>query len=54
MLASVSSGLFEEVNKVGRAQFAEGDQRFGASINGLLKDLLRDSARYLVSENKSR
>lgn len=44
MLASISCCLFEKVDKVGRAQFAEGDEGFGASVNGLLDDLLREPA----------
>lgn len=51
MLASASIGLFEEVNKVGRAQFAKGDEGFGASVNGFLEDLLREPAQHSISKN---
>lgn len=52
MLAHASCGLFEEMDKVGRAQFAEGDERFGASVNRLLEYLLRNPAQCSVSQNE--
>lgn len=54
MFASVSRGLFEKVNEVGRAQFAEGYEGFGTSIYRLLEDLLGKPAQDSVSENESR
>lgn len=54
MFPSISRGLLEKVHEVGRAQFAEGDERFGASINGFLEDLLRKPVQHSVSKDKSR
>lgn len=54
MLANISCCLFEKVNKVRRAQFAQGDEGFGASVNGFLEDLLREPAQPLVSESDDR
>lgn len=54
MLASVSCGLFKKVNQVGRAQFAKGDEGFGASVDRLLEYLLGKPEQDSVSENKSR
>lgn len=36
MLARVASLLLQEVDKIRRTEFAEGDERFGAGIDGLL------------------
>lgn len=42
MFADISSGLLEEVDKVGRSQFSEERERVGSGINRLLEDLLCD------------
>jgi hypothetical protein len=36
MFARVTGLLLQEVDKVGWAEFAEGDERLGAGIDGLL------------------
>lgn len=41
----IPCGLLQEMDKIRRAQLAKGDEGLGTSVDGFLKDLLRDPAR---------
>lgn len=49
MLARVSDRLLEDVDEVGRAEFAEGNQLLGAGFNCLMQHLLGDPEETEVS-----